>query len=139
MALPVQIFPRRLAFLPLKLHLLAFDPIEFRDRKDADGVEFHPLRGGDAHTASRRIYAEVDVLDVLEHNVHRNPTQIELRCHQYSRCALTTKKMRSTSATFCKISYRAALMVCSRGETPLQPSGRTSRTAVSIFSASASS
>ena len=51
-AFPVQVLARRLAFLLPQLRLLLLDPAELRDGEDADGVEAHARRGGDAHTAA---------------------------------------------------------------------------------------
>jgi hypothetical protein len=56
----------------------------------------------------------MDVLDILEHHVHRNVAQLKLRDHQYSGCALMIAKMRSTSSTSLPRSGSiAALMVFS--------------------------
>jgi len=58
----------------------------------------------------------MDVLDILEHHVHRNVAEFELRGHQYSECALMMRKMRSTSASsFPKSGSIALLMVFSFG------------------------
>ena len=74
-AFAIQIFARRLALLLLQLLLLLLDPAELGNRKDADGVEASCATGGDAHPTGRRIDAEVDVLDVLEHHIHRDLRQ----------------------------------------------------------------
>ena len=50
----------------------------------------------------RRIYAEMDILDVLEHYIDRESSELKHCAHQYSACALMMRKIRSTSATFCK-------------------------------------
>src|SRR5262245_47884650 len=86
--LPVQELTGRLALLLSELLLLALDPRQFRDRKDAHCVQAHALRRRDAHTASRRMHAEMDVLDVLTNNVHINLAKLQSRAHQYSGCAL---------------------------------------------------
>src|SRR5215510_16005253 len=90
------------------------------------------------HTAGRGIDTEMHVLDVLQDHVHRNVTQLDLRRHQYSLCALIITNIRSTSASSFRISYRAALITCSRVFTPRQPSGRTRFTAASSFTARSS-
>src|SRR5688572_1092600 len=82
--------------------------------------------------------AEMDVLDVLQHDIDRNVAQVKLRRHQYSGCALMMTNIRSTSSTSCKTPYKAALMTCSRACIPRQPSGRTCLTTWSILIARSS-
>ena len=72
------------------------------------------LWGRDANAASRRVNTEMNILNVLEHDIHFDTSEIELGSHQYSLCALITEKMRSTSISSCKMPYRAALIFCSR-------------------------
>ena len=85
----------------------------------------HSQRSGYPDPAGGRIHAQVNVLDVLEHHVYCDITELDLRGHQYSFCALMMRKIRSTSATSCRMSYRACLITRSRGSTPRQSSGRT--------------
>jgi hypothetical protein len=56
----------------------------------------------------------MDILYILQHQVHCDVAEFELRDHQYSRCALMIGKMRSTSAIFPNASYNALLITCSR-------------------------
>jgi hypothetical protein len=84
MTFPVYIFSGRLALLISQLLLLLFDPGQFRNREDADSVEAHTPGRGYSDPPSRRMYAKVDVLDVLSNNVQRNVTELNLRLHQYS-------------------------------------------------------
>src|SRR5215510_10390113 len=102
MAFTVQILARCFAFLSLEFLLLLFDPTQPGNGKDANGVETHPERGRNPHSTARWVHAQVDVLDVLEHDIHRDVTERDLRDHQYSLCALMMRKRRSTSATSCK-------------------------------------
>ena len=44
----------------------------------------------------------MDVLDVLEDDVDRDVAKLDLGRHQYSVCALTMRKIRSTSASSCR-------------------------------------
>src|SRR5207249_2328097 len=78
-AFPFDVFPTRLALLRAELRLLLPDPGKLRNCEDPDGVEAHPLRGGDAHAASGRVDAEMDVLDVLQDHVHSDVTELNLR------------------------------------------------------------
>ena len=50
-------------------------------KKDAQGVEFHASRRGDADPARGGMNAQVDVLDILERHIHRNAADIDLVCH----------------------------------------------------------
>src|SRR5262245_48013760 len=134
MAFTVQILARGFAFLLLEF-LLLFDPTHLGNGEDADGVEAHPGRGRNPHPAARWINAQVDVFDILEHDIRGDITERDLRDHQYSFCALMMRKMRSTSATSCKMPNKACLITRSRGSTPRQSSGRTRLTVASICSA----
>jgi type I restriction enzyme, R subunit len=138
MAFAVEVLARRFAFLLAELVLLLLDPAQFGNGEDADGVQAHARRGRNPHSASRWIYAEMDIPNVLQNHIHRDVAQLKPRDHQYSCCALTIKKMRSTSATSCNTSYSARLMTCSRAWTPRQPSGRVFLTVSSILTASSS-
>src|ERR1017187_4262100 len=100
MAFAVEVFAGWFALLLCHLLLLLPDPAELGDGKHADGVEVHAERGGDAHFAGGGGKRSDDVLDVLFDYLHRNPAQIDCRDHQYSRCALTMRKMRSTCSSF---------------------------------------
>src|SRR5262245_28327898 len=122
MTFPVNIFAFRLAFLCPDFLLLPTNPIELRDREEAHRLQLHSLWRGDADPADRRMHAQVDVLDVLELHLHPRATKLELCCHQYSPCASTILKMRSTSATSFNKSNNAFLMTCSRAWTPRQSS-----------------
>src|SRR5262249_18777021 len=135
MAFTVHIFARGFAFLFLEFLLLLFNPTQPGNGEDANGVEAHPGRGRNPYPAARWVNAQVDVLDVLEHDIYGDITERDLRDHQYSFCALMMRKMRSTSATSCKMPNRACLITRSRGSTPRQPSGRTCLTVASICSA----
>src|SRR2546425_4611653 len=137
-ALAVHVLAGCLALLRPQLRLLLSDPIQLRNGEDPDGVDAHALRGRDTDTPRWGMDAEMDVLDVLQNHVHLDVTQLELRHHQYSPCALMIRKMRSTSASSRRVSYSAALMTCSRAWTPRHPSGRTRLTAASSFSARSS-
>jgi hypothetical protein len=64
--------------------LLFLDPPKLGDRKDADGFHLHPRRGCNAHAATRRMNAQMDILDVLEHHIDRHAANVEFRDHQYS-------------------------------------------------------
>jgi hypothetical protein len=99
MAFPVEILAWRLALLFEQLLLLPADPRQFRDREDAEHIHFHPQRRRDGHPPGRRMHAEVDVLDVLADDGDREVTECEIRLHQYSVCAQTIRKSRSTSAS----------------------------------------
>src|SRR5205814_427048 len=136
-ALPVEILPRRLPLLLPQPLLLLPDPAQLGDGEEAKRVETHPYRSGHAHPSRRRMNAQMDVLDVLEHHVHRDLTQVQLGAHQYSPCALTMWKMRSTSPTSRRTSYSARLMTSSRAWTPRHPSGRAFFTVSSMRNASA--
>src|SRR5690606_23550289 len=93
-----------------QLLLLALDPMKFGNGKHTNVVEVHPERCGDPHLACWRIDTQVDIFDAFLHHIHRDVTQRNLHNHQYSFCCLIIRKIRSTSSTFCKISYRAALI-----------------------------
>src|ERR1035438_9361349 len=69
-------------------------PLPNRNRISADTMVVTFARG--------RVDTQVDVFDVLLDYLHRNPTQIDCRDHQYSRCCLTMRKMRSTSPSSCR-------------------------------------
>src|SRR5215510_9364854 len=135
MAFTVHILAQGIAFLSLEFLLLLFDPTQLGNGEDANGVEAHPGRSRDPHLAARWVNAQVDVLDVLEHNIRGDITERDLRDHQYSFCALMMRKIRSASATSCKMPNRACLITRSRGSTPRQSSGRTCLTVASICSA----
>src|ERR1700742_1588588 len=135
MAFTVQVLARRFAFLLPNLVLLLPNPAEFGDSEQADRVEIHAERRGNTHVAGWRIYAEMEILDVFLHDIHSDFAKLYTAGHQYSRCALTIRKMRSTSVTSCNTSYKALLTTISRDCTPRQPSGRVCLTASSILSA----
>lgn len=98
-AFAVEVFTRRFAFLSLEFLLLAFDPAEFGDGEDADGVEVHLRRRRDAHPAGRRVDAQVDIFDVFEHHIYGDVSQFDaIHGYQYSFWALRMRKRRSTSA-----------------------------------------
>src|SRR5258708_5668060 len=98
MAFTFKVLAWGFAFLLAEFLLLLFDPSEFGDRKDSDGVEIHPQRGRDPNSSGRRVDTQVDVLDVLFHDLYRDAAEIDL-CgrHQYSFCCLMIRKIRSTS------------------------------------------
>ncbi len=114
MALALQVFPRRFAFLLPELLLLRLDPAELGDREHPDGIQFHPQRCGDAYPAGGRVDAEVDVLDVFENDVHGDVAELDLGAHQSWGCCLTMRKIRSTSALSWRISYKACWITRSR-------------------------
>src|ERR1700693_2325723 len=114
MALAVEILPRRLACLLPEFLLLPLDPAKLRDYEHANCFQAHPPWSSDTDSSGRWVDTEVDIFDVLEYDIRRDFPEIELRYHQYSLCALMTRKMRSTSAASCKTSYRACFMICSR-------------------------
>jgi hypothetical protein len=41
---------------------------------DSDGVEIHPQRGRDPNPSGGRVDTQVDILDVLLHDLHRDVT-----------------------------------------------------------------
>src|ERR1039458_10267076 len=104
MALAFEVFAGRFAFLFAHFALLLADPTEFGNGEEADSLQFHTQRGGDAHFAGGRVDAEVDVLDVLLHDIYRDAAEFDASGHQYSLCSLTIKNMRSTSASFFRTS-----------------------------------
>ena len=73
--LAVEKLARCLPRLLPQLALLLLDPGELGDREDAQGVQVHARRRGDPDLAIRRIDAEMDVLDVLEDDLHRQVAQ----------------------------------------------------------------
>ncbi len=76
MAFTVQILARGFAFLFLEFLLLLLDPTQLGNGEDANGVEAHPGRGRNPHPAARWVNAQVDVLDVLEHDIHGDITEL---------------------------------------------------------------
>ena len=84
MALALDVLAGRFALLSAEPDLLLPDPRELRDGEHTNRVESHPLRRRDAHPARWRVHAEVDVLDVLQHHVHRDfakPDLLDLNTH----------------------------------------------------------
>jgi hypothetical protein len=81
---PIDVFPGGLAFLFLQLSLLSLYPGQFCNREDADGVEAHMPRGGNAHPSGRWVDAQMDILDVLSNDIHANVTELDPCPHQYS-------------------------------------------------------
>src|SRR5580704_1240368 len=114
MTLTVDMFAWRFTGLPSQLLLLLLDPAKLRDGKDPDRFELHPPRRRNSYTTGRRVDAEVDILDVLRHHFYGDFAKFDRRHHQYSICCLMMRKTRSTSSTFCKTPYSAALITCSR-------------------------
>src|SRR5215475_11956893 len=104
MAFTVHILARSFAFLFLEFLLLLSDPSQPGNSEDANGVKAHLGRGRNPHPAARWVNAQVDVFDVLEHDIHGDTTDRDLRDHQYSFCALMMRKIRSTWATSGKCS-----------------------------------
>src|ERR1700728_4439964 len=112
--LVITVLARCLTFLLPELQLLPLDPPQFRNSEDTHCVQAHPRRGRDSHAARRRIYAQVYILDVLEHHIHSDFSQGNVAHHQYSLCALMIRNRRSTSAISRKTPYKPALITCSR-------------------------
>ena len=81
MAFAVEVLARRFAFLLSELLLLVLDPAEFGNGKDADRVEIHTQGRRDSHPSGRRVYAQVDILDVLFYHLHGDLTELDLRDH----------------------------------------------------------
>ena len=92
------------AILLPQLALLLPDPRELRDGKQAHRLQRRVARRRDADAAVGGVDAQVHVADVLEANLDREAPQLQRRAHQYSGCALTMAKMRSTSPRSCRIS-----------------------------------
>jgi hypothetical protein len=100
--------------------LLLLYPAQFRDGEHTDGLDVHPQRRGNPHPSARRVNAEVDVFDVLLDHLDGDFTKLNLHGDQYSGCSMM-RKMRSTSASYCKTPYNAALITCSRAWTLRHP------------------
>lgn len=125
MAFTVQILAPGFALLCLEFLLLPLDPTQLGNGEDTDSIQIHPRRSGNPHPAARGVDAQVDVFDLLEHDLRGDIAEHNLRHHQYSFCALMMGKRRSTSFTSRRMSYSAFLITRSRGSTPRQSSGRT--------------
>ena len=82
--LALQIFTRRLSFLVDDFSLLNPNPLQFRDREQANIFTAHAQRGRDAHLAFGGINAEVDILDVLFHHVYRKRAELQRSSHRIS-------------------------------------------------------
>ena len=108
-ALAIDVITRGLPFLGENLLLLLPDPRQLGKREDADGVEFHPARSRDSHSTGRRIHAQMDILNVLEHDVSHYVSKPDLCRQQYSFCALMITKIRSTSSSVWRTPYKARL------------------------------
>src|SRR5258708_36322695 len=74
----------------------------------------------------------MNILDVLQHHIDSDISKFYLRHRQYSRWALTIRKILSTSDSSFRITNNAALITCSRACIPRHPSGLTRFTASSI-------
>src|SRR5262245_21926416 len=94
MAFSIHILARRFALLFLQLPLLLFDPGKFGDRKYANGLDAHSLRGSNSHTSCRRMHAQMDILDVFPHDVDGDIAELDSSLHQYSVCALMMRNTR---------------------------------------------
>src|SRR4051812_7128411 len=93
-ALAVEEFVIGLPVLLADYSLLPPDPVELGDGEHPHGVQVHPPWRGDGDAPDRGVYAQVDVLDVLEHHLDGQIAELDLRAHQYSACALTIRKIR---------------------------------------------
>jgi hypothetical protein len=82
MALALNIFAMRLAFLLPEFLLLALDPSEFGDSKNPDGVEVHPRGGRNPDSPAGWIDAQMDIFDVLECHHDIDVANRELLDHQ---------------------------------------------------------
>ena len=77
-ALAVQVLARRLALLLPELRLLLLDPAQLGDRERRGWCRGSCASGPRCAPARRGMDAEMDVLDVLQHHVHRDVAQLDL-------------------------------------------------------------
>jgi hypothetical protein len=83
-AFPIEILAGRFALLFKELFLLLANPGELGDCEDPYCIEAQSHRGGYRDPACRRVYAEVDVLNVFVDDGHGKISKSDLRLHQYS-------------------------------------------------------
>lgn len=76
-AFAVEVFAGSLTGLCPKFGLLFFDPVEFGNSVETEGVHAHPRGRGEADAAGGRVDAQVDVFDVLENDFDDEITEVE--------------------------------------------------------------
>jgi hypothetical protein len=76
-AFAVEVFAGGFTGLGLEFGLLFFDPVQFGDGVEAEGVHAHPHGSGEANAAGGRVDAQVDIFDVLENDFDGEITEVE--------------------------------------------------------------
>jgi len=74
----INVFAICLAFLFPKLLLVFLDPVDLGNGIDTDGVDIHPLGRRDTDPSRRWMHAQVNILDLLEDDIHRDAADLDL-------------------------------------------------------------
>mgnify|MGYP007095842624 CR=1 FL=1 len=119
---PVQILPWGFPVLSDQYFLLRPNPTHFRNQKETKRIQLHMGGCRKRHPARGRMYAEMDVFNILSDNVHSNVSDLYPGFHQYSSCNEMIEKIRSTSsALLSSKGNKADLIALSLITLPRQP------------------